>query len=109
MDAEDLVINDDAQCQEVEHVCEVVPDIGVSIFTRTLGIEPVRLCYAPRFMVTSYKVHTRGISQFETDEKGYGFDAEEATIDIVTWVENQQMSACGPENCKSKSKSYHTA
>lgn len=32
MDTEDLVIYDDTQCQKVEHVRKIVPDIRISVF-----------------------------------------------------------------------------
>jgi hypothetical protein len=44
--AEYLVIYHHTQGEEVEHVCEVVPDVGVAIFPSALRVEPVRLCNA---------------------------------------------------------------
>jgi hypothetical protein len=41
MNAEYLVINHDAQGQEVEHVGEVVPDISIAVLPGTFGIEAV--------------------------------------------------------------------
>jgi hypothetical protein len=41
MNTKDLVVNDDTQREEVEHVCKVVPHIRVSIFSRALCIEAV--------------------------------------------------------------------
>ena len=43
MDTEDLVVNDHGEREEVEHVCEVRPDMGRSILSHTLGVEPIRL------------------------------------------------------------------
>ena len=43
MDTEDLVVNDHGEGKEVEHVGEVCPDVGRSIFSHTLGVEPIRL------------------------------------------------------------------
>lgn len=43
MDAEDLVVDDHGKREEVEHVREVCPDVGRSIFSHTLGVEPIRL------------------------------------------------------------------
>ena len=36
-----LIINHNAQCQKVEHVGEVMTDIGVAVFAGTLGVETV--------------------------------------------------------------------
>jgi len=60
--AEDLVVDHDAQGEEVEHVGEVVPDIGVAVFSCTLSIEPVRLGNAAGFMVPTDKMDTLGVS-----------------------------------------------
>lgn len=43
MDTEDLVVDDHGKGKEVEHVGEVCPDVGRSIFSHTLGVEPIRL------------------------------------------------------------------
>lgn len=46
MDAEDIVIYDDRKCKEIEHVCEIVPDIRIAVFPATFCVEAVRLCDA---------------------------------------------------------------
>ena len=51
--AEDLVIDDDGQRQEIKHVGEVVPDIGVAVFAAAFGVEPVRLRNAARFVISA--------------------------------------------------------
>lgn len=87
VDAEDLVVDDDAERQEVEHVREVVPDVGVAVFARTLGVEAVGLRDAAGFVVTADEVHAVWVSELEADEEGDGFNAEEATVDVVAWSE----------------------
>ena len=62
MYTEDLVINHDTQCQEVEHVGEVVPDVGVAVLACTLGIKPIRLGDSARLVITADEVDSRGIS-----------------------------------------------
>ena len=56
MNAEDLVVDHHAECQEVEHVGEIVPDVGVAVFPGTFSIEPVGLGYAAGFVVSSDEV-----------------------------------------------------
>ena len=46
MNAKDLVADDNAQSQEVEHVREVMPDVGAAIFACAFRVEAVRLCDA---------------------------------------------------------------
>jgi len=41
MDAKDLVVDDHTQREKVKHVGKIMPDIGVAVFARTLGIESV--------------------------------------------------------------------
>lgn len=83
MHAKDLVIYDNTECEEVEHVGEVVPDISVAVFARALGVEAIGLGDAARLVVAADEVYSVGVSQFQTDKKGNGFDAEHATVDIV--------------------------
>lgn len=41
MYAEDLVVDDHAQREIIKHIGEVVPDIGIAVFSRTLGVKSV--------------------------------------------------------------------
>ena len=51
--AEDLVVDDDGQGEEVEHVGEVVPDVGVAVFAVAFGVEAVGLRYASGLVVAA--------------------------------------------------------
>ena len=83
MDAKDAVVNDNRECEEVEHVGEVVPHVGVAVFAIAFGVEAVRLRDAARFVVAADEVHAGGVAEFEEDEEGDGLDAEEAAVDVV--------------------------
>lgn len=76
VDAEDLVVDHHAQGQEIEHVGEVVPDVGVAVLPGAFGVKPIRLRDAAGFVVSADKMYAMRISQFETDEEGDCFDAE---------------------------------
>lgn len=67
MDAEYLVVDHDGQGEEVEHIGEIVPDIGVAVFAVTFSVKAIGLCYASGFVVASDQVHPRRVAQFETD------------------------------------------
>ncbi len=41
MNTEDLVVDDDTQCQEIKHVGKVVPDIRIPVLPRALGVKPI--------------------------------------------------------------------
>lgn len=85
VDTEDLVVDDDGEGQVVEHVGEVVPDVCVAVLAAAFRVEAVALRYAAGFVVAADEVHAVGVAEFEADEEGDGFDAEEAAVDIVAW------------------------
>src|SRR3954467_2908948 len=41
VETEDLVVNERGERQEVEQVCEVLPDVGVAVFAQALVVEAV--------------------------------------------------------------------
>ena len=41
MNAKDLVVDDHAKGKEVEHIGEVVPHVGITIFSCALGIKAI--------------------------------------------------------------------
>lgn len=47
VNAKYLVVDHNTQREKVEHVCEVVPDIGVTVFSLALGVEAVGLGHTP--------------------------------------------------------------
>lgn len=60
----DLVVDDHGESKEVEHVCEIVPNVGVAIFAGALGIEAIGLSNAARLMIATDKVDTMWIAEF---------------------------------------------
>lgn len=85
--AEDLVVDDDRERQEVEHVGEVVPHVGVAVLARAFGVEAVRLRHAARLVIAADEVDAVRIAQLEADEERDGFDAKKAAVDVVTCEE----------------------
>lgn len=41
MNTEDLIVDDAAEREKVEHICEIVPDSSIAILSRALGVEAV--------------------------------------------------------------------
>ena len=72
--AENLVVDDDGEGEEVEHVGEVVPDVGVAVFAVAFGVEAVGLGNAAGLVVAADEVHTGGVAQFKADEERDCFD-----------------------------------
>ena len=83
MYTEYLIVNHNTQCQIVEHVGKVVPDIGIAIFPGTLGIEAIGLGNTARLVVPADQMHSVWVSQFQTDKERDGLDAEHAAVDVV--------------------------
>lgn len=64
MDAEYLVVYDDAEGEEIEHVCEVVPDVGVAVFPGTFCVKAVGLGDPTGLVVAADQVDAVGVPQF---------------------------------------------
>ena len=67
MDTEYLVVDHHGQGEEVEHVGEVVPDVGVAVFAVAFGVKAIGLCHASRFVIAANQMHPGGVAQFEAD------------------------------------------
>lgn len=61
MNAEYLIIDDHTEGEKVEHICKVVPDIGIPIFTCAFCIEAIRLCNPARFVIATNQMNTMGV------------------------------------------------
>lgn len=83
MHAEDLIVDDDTEGEEVEHVCEVVPDVGIAVFAGALGVEAVGLGDATGFVVSADEVDSGRVAKFKADKERDCFHAEEAAVDVV--------------------------
>jgi hypothetical protein len=62
MNTENLVVDDNTQGEEVKHIGEVVPDIGISVLSRALSVEPIGLGDAARLVVASDQMDAIGVS-----------------------------------------------
>lgn len=76
MHAENLIIYHAGQAEVIEHIREVMPDGGVAVFARALGVEAVGLGDAAGFVIAADEVDAGGVAEFEADEEGDGFDTE---------------------------------
>lgn len=84
MYTEYLVVDDHAQREIVEHICKVVPNIGISVFPSTLGVEAIGLSNAAGLVVAPNQVDSVRITELETNEERNGLHTKETTVDIVT-------------------------
>lgn len=86
MNAEDLVAYDHRQRKVIEHVGEVVPYGCGTVFARAFGVEAVGLGDAAGLVVAADELDAGGVAEFEADEEADCFDAEKATVHVVTWA-----------------------
>jgi hypothetical protein len=83
VDTEYLVVNDDGERQEIKHVGEVVPYVGIPVFPAAFGIEAVRLGNTAGLVVSADEMYAMGVSKFKANEKRNSFYAEKTAIDII--------------------------
>jgi len=72
--AEDLVINEGSEGKVIEEVGEVLPDVGISIFSEALVIKAIDLSDLTGFMISTENGDSAWVSDFERDKEGYSFD-----------------------------------
>ena len=79
-----LLLNQRGQGKEIEKIREVLPDVGVAVFTKTLIVETVNLCNLSRLVVTTSNSHAIRITNLESEEQGHGLNRVVTTIDVIT-------------------------
>lgn len=84
MQTEDLVVDKGSQWKIIEQICEVFPDIGVSVFSQTFIVKAIDLGNLARLVVTAENGDALGVSNFECNEECHRLDREIATINIIT-------------------------
>jgi len=76
MNAEYIVINHNAQGEEIEHVGKMTPNIRTPVLSRTLCIKPVALRNPPALMITPNQVNPRGPSKLQAHQQRDGLYGE---------------------------------
>lgn len=84
MQAEDLILDQGGEGEEIEQVGEILPDVCVAVFTEALVVETVYLRNLARFVIAAKNGDSLGVADFESDEEGHRLDREVATINVVT-------------------------
>jgi len=82
--AEDLVVYYYRECQVVEHIRKIVPDVCVAIFSTTFSVKSIGLGNTSRLVVPPDQMDAVWIAKLETNKQGDGLHAEKPTIDVVT-------------------------
>jgi hypothetical protein len=84
---EDLVVDQGSEGEVVKEVGEILPDISVSVFAKTLVVETVDLGDLTGLVVSSKDGDSLRVSDLEGDEKGDGLDRVVTSINIITYPE----------------------
>jgi len=87
VNAENVIIDHYAQREIVEHIREVMPDIGVPVFPTAFRVEPIALRDTSTLVIPSDKMHARRIPQLEAHQQGDRLDRKQSSIDVVTQEE----------------------
>merc|ERR1719234_972014 len=87
MKTEDLTIHKGSQGKVVKQVSEVLPHIGIAVFSQTLIVEAVHLCDLARLVVAPKNCDSLPESYFQSHQQSYRFDTVVASVDIVAHEE----------------------
>ena len=83
MKAEDTVLNDSSERQVIEQTCEVLPHVGISIFSQALVIEAVDLGDLLALMITSQNGDSVWVPDFECDEQSDSLNRVVTSINVI--------------------------
>mmetsp|Transcript_29665 Transcript_29665/g.87776 ORF Transcript_29665/g.87776 Transcript_29665/m.87776 type:complete len:222 (+) Transcript_29665:1131-1796(+) len=84
MRAEELVLDDCCQRQEVKKVGQQLPHLGRSIFSQTLLIETIHLGDLAAFMVATDHDHPGWVPDLQGNHHAHGLDRVVSTVHVVT-------------------------
>jgi hypothetical protein len=83
VETKDLAVDKSGEGEVIEKVGEILPDIGVSIFTEALVIEAVDLCDLAGFVVSAEDRDSLWVSNLESNEEGNGLDGVITSINVI--------------------------
>lgn len=102
MEAKYRVFNNSSKRKVIKEVCEVLPNISVSIFTKTFIIETIYLCDLSGFVVSSEESDSIFVSDLERDEERHTFYREVTSINVIPKEEVVRI-----RNFPSNTKQFH--
>jgi hypothetical protein len=82
--AEDLVLDEGGEREEIKEVGEVFPNIRITVLAEALVVKAVYLGDLAGLVVATEDGNALGIADLESDKKGNSLDGEVATINIIT-------------------------
>jgi len=67
VEAENLILNEGCEGEEIEEVRKILPDIGVAVFSQTLIVESIDLCDLARLVISTKNGDSLRVSNFEAN------------------------------------------
>ena len=84
MQAENFLLNNCGKRQVVEEICEVFPDISVSVLPQALIIETVDLSDLTGLVISTKYGDSILVADLKTDQEGDCLDGVVPTINIIS-------------------------
>ena len=84
MEAEDLVVDQGSEGKVVEEIGEVLPYVGIAVFSKALIIKPIDLCDLAGLVVATEDGDALRISNFQSHKESDGFNGIVTSINIIT-------------------------
>ena len=74
VETEDLVVDKGCEGEIVKEVGEVLPYVGVAVFSKTFIVEPIHLSNLARLVIATEDGDALGVSDLKSNEESDGFD-----------------------------------
>lgn len=84
VEAEDVSFNNCGQRQVIKQACEVLPNIGISVFSKALIIESIDLSDLLAFVITSQDGNSVWVSYLEADKERNCLNWVISSVDVIT-------------------------
>jgi hypothetical protein len=83
VEAEDLVVDQGSEGKVVEEIGEVLPYVGIAVFSKALIIKPIDLCDLAGLVVATEDGDALRISNFQSHKESDGFNGIVTSINII--------------------------
>ena len=84
VEAEDLVLDQGGQGEEVKEVGEVLPHVGIAVLSKTFVVKPINLGDLSGLVVSTENCDALGVSDLEGNKQSHGLYRVVTTIDVIT-------------------------
>lgn len=91
VETEDLVIDEGSEREVVEQICEILPNVGIAIFSEAFVVEAIDLSDLAGFVITTENRNSLWVSNLEGNEEGDGFYRVITSINIVACINSQPL------------------